>query len=420
MSKDQLINREKIEDAYECIKDSINHTPLNYDPYLSQSYKANIFLKREDLQRVRSFKLRGAYNAIVRRKEKIKNGVVCASSGNHAQGVAYTCNKLNINASIFMPTTTPAQKISQVRFFGGEYVDIQISGDTFDVSANQAREFAKDNAMEFINPFDDVDIIAGQGTLGIEILQDLQKKNIKPDYILIAIGGGGLISGIGSYVKAISPQTQIIGVEAAGSPSMQAAFDAGHPIKLPKIDKFVDGVAVAEVGKITYEVAKKVVDRILRVPEGLVCCSILDLYNKQAIVVEPAGALSVSALEFIKKDITGKNVVCLISGGNSDINRMAEIEERALIYQGHINYFIVHFPQRPGALKEFVNDILGPEDDIILFEYVKRVNLGTGPVILGLYSKNKEEVGNLILRMRSFDQNFLQLGERPQGILSLL
>lgn len=409
-----LITKESVEQAYEVLKDAVSHTPLQHDRYLSEKYQANIYLKREDLQKVRSFKLRGAYYAIKNRPSaELANGVVCASAGNHAQGVAYTCNEIKVQAVIFMPTTTPAQKISQVSFFGGDYVEIKLVGDTFDASAHAAKDYAKENQMAFIDPFDDVDIIAGQGTLALEMMNDLADKNLTADYVLAAIGGGGLISGVSTYVKSVSPDTKVIGVEPTGAPSMQAAFATGHPVRLPRIDKFVDGAAVQEVGKHTFEIAKLFVDRLISVDEGLVCSTILDLYSKQAIVAEPAGALSVAALELLKDEIKGKTVICVISGGNNDINRMAEIEERALMYQGLINYFVVNFPQRPGALKEFVTEVLGPNDDITLFEYTKKVNRGTGPVVLGVLSKQKEDVPGLLVRIEQFDSNFLKLSEHP-------
>lgn len=409
-----IITKQAVEQAYEVLKSAVSHTPLQYDRYLSEKYQANVYLKREDLQKVRSFKLRGAYYAIKNRtKEELANGVVCASAGNHAQGVAYTCNEIKVQAVIFMPSTTPAQKISQVAFFGGDYVNIKLVGDTFDASAQAAKEYAKTNQMAFIDPFDDVDIIAGQGTLAIEMMQDLTQKQVQADVVIAAIGGGGLISGISTYVKAVSPQTKVIGVEPTGAPSMQAAFATGHPVRLPRIDKFVDGAAVQEVGKHTYEIAKLFVDQLLSVDEGLVCSTILDLYSKQAIVAEPAGALSVAALELLKDEIIGKTVVCVISGGNNDINRMAEIEERSLIYQGLINYFVINFPQRPGALREFLNDVLGPDDDITLFEYTKKVNRGTGPVVLGLLSKDKNDVPILLEKMAIFDPNYIRLSEHP-------
>lgn len=408
------VTKEQVQDAYQSFNGAVLHTPLQYDAYLSQKYDAKIYLKREDLQRVRSFKLRGAYYAIHQKSaEELSRGVVCASAGNHAQGVAYSCNERKIPAVIFMPTTTPQQKISQVTFFGGPWVTIQLVGDNFDLSAQAAREYAQAQGMAFIDPFNDEDIIAGQGTVALEIVEDLTAQEITADMVITAIGGGGLISGVSSYLKATTPQTEVIGVEPKGAASMAAAFDAGKPVALDMVDKFVDGAAVKEVGSLNYTHAKAFVDTLTAVDEGLISKTILELYSKQAIVAEPAGALSVAALEEMTEAIKGKTVVCIISGGNNDSSRMAEIEERSLIYQGLMNYFVVHFPQRPGALKEFVNDVLGPNDDITRFEYTKRINRGTGPVVIGILSKQTADVPPLFERIATFDPNRIRLSEEP-------
>lgn len=415
-----LVTRNDVEQAYQLLKSAVAHTPLQYDRYLSEKYQATILLKREDLQKVRSFKLRGAYYAIKQRsKEELANGVVCASAGNHAQGVAYTCREIDVQAVIFMPSTTPQQKVSQVAFFGGDNVTIELVGDTFDASAKAAKAYASSQGMAFIDPFDDPSIIAGQGTLAVEMMKDAQEESYQPDYIFAAIGGGGLISGVSAYAKEVSPITQIIGVEPAGAPSMQKAFDNDGPIALEQLDKFVDGAAVREVGQITYQHAKKFVDRLLTVDEGLICSTILELYSKQAIVAEPAGALSVAALESMKEEIKDKTVICIISGGNNDINRMAEIEERSLIYEGLMNYFVINFPQRPGALKEFVSEVLGPNDDITRFEYTKKINRGSGPVVLGVLSKSTIDVPSLFERIKEFDPSYINLSEN-QSLFTLL
>ncbi|EUJ28455.1 threonine dehydratase [Listeria cornellensis FSL F6-0969] len=368
---DALVSKQDVLDAYDTLKSIVKHTPLEKDYYLSQKYDCNVYLKREDLQWVRSFKLRGAYYAIAQlTEEQLKNGVTCASAGNHAQGVAFTCQKLGVPATIFMPTTTPQQKVSQVRFFGGEFVEVRLTGDTFDASAYSAKKFSEEHNKAFIAPFDDPDIIAGQGTVAVEMLDDLGSESC--DFIFAAIGGGGLVSGVASYVKAVRPDTTIIGVEPSGAPSMAKSLLAGKVINLPKIDKFVDGAAVKQVGQLTYKHCAQLVDEVMEVDEGEVCSTILDMYTKQAIVAEPAGALSVAALNHFRPQIKGKNVVCIVSGGNNDINRMQEIEERSLVFEGLKHYFIVNFPQRPGALREFVNDVLGPYDDITKFEYTKK------------------------------------------------
>ena len=401
----------KIDAAHLVLKDVVRHTPLEHDVYLSQKYNCNVYLKREDLQTVRSFKLRGAYYAISRLSKKQREfGVTCASAGNHAQGVAYTCDRLQMKAVIFMPTTTPNQKVSQVRFFGGKYIEIMLVGDTFDACSKAAKDYTETHQMTFIPPFDSEDIIAGQGTVAVEILED---ADVKMDYVVATIGGGGLISGVGSYLHEKSPDTKVIGVEPLGAASMHAALQAGEVVKLPVIDKFVDGAAVAEAGKLTYGYCRKFVDDIFLVPEGQVCTTILEMYTKLAIVAEPAGALSVSALEQLKPQIEGKNVVCIVSGGNNDINRMKEMEERSLMFEGLQHYFIVNFPQRAGALKEFISLVLGPQDDITKFEYTKKVNRGQGPVIIGILLKDKADYNVMLKRLAGYDSNYIPVNDNP-------
>ncbi|MDU2099281.1 MAG: threonine ammonia-lyase IlvA, partial [Staphylococcus sp.] len=331
MTVKTTLNAKDVDNAYLRIKDVVKETPLQFDLYLSQKYDCNVYLKREDLQWVRSFKLRGAYNAIsVLTSEAKEKGITCASAGNHAQGVAYTAKALNLKAVIFMPVTTPLQKVNQVKFFGSKNVKIILTGDTFDDCLKEALIYTEQNHMTFIDPFNNVDTIAGQGTLAKEILNQSSNDSITFDYLFAAIGGGGLISGISTYMNQYSPQTKIIGVEPSGASSMYESVVVQNKIvTLDHIDKFVDGASVARVGDITYDIAKKFVDDYIQVDEGAVCSTILDMYSKQAIVAEPAGALSVSALEQYKEKIKGKTVVCVVSGGNNDINRMKEIEERS-------------------------------------------------------------------------------------------
>ncbi|RJY79381.1 threonine ammonia-lyase [Listeria monocytogenes] len=417
---DLLVTEEDVEKAYEVLKSVVKHTPLEYDFYLSEKYHCNVYLKREDLQRVRSFKLRGAFYAISRlSEEQLEKGVVCASAGNHAQGVAYTCKRMTVPATIFMPTTTPQQKVSQVKFFGGSNVEVVLVGDTFDASATAAKEFAAAHGQTFIPPFDDPDIIAGQGSLAVEMVKDLNKAHEQADYVFAGIGGGGLISGVATYLKAKSPITKIIGVEPDGAPSMTAALKQNQVVTLDKIDKFVDGAAVKEVGGLTFQHAKVLVDEVTTVSEGAVCSTILDMYTKQAIVAEPAGALSVAALEDYREEIKDKTVVCIVSGGNNDINRMQEIEERSLLHEGLKHYFIVNFSQRPGALKEFVNDVLGPHDDITKFEYTKKVNRGNGPVIIGVLLQDKKDYEGLLDRVAAFDPSYIPINDN-QTLYTLL
>lgn len=375
----------------------ISPTPLLENRELSSRYNAKVFLKREDLQIVRSYKIRGAYNKIKSLDaDQLKNGVVCASAGNHAQGVAFSCNHLGIKGHIYMPTTTPKQKIEQVKMFGNGQIEIVLTGDTFDTSNKLAMKFAKENNKTFIHPFDDPKTIEGQATIGLEILQDSKEKI---DYIFVPIGGGGLASGVGAYIKTISPETKVIGVEPAGAAGMKASVDNGGVVELDKVDKFVDGAAVKKVGEYTYDICKEVLDDIVVVPEGAVCTTILELYNKSAIVVEPAGALSITALRFYADKIKGKSVVCIVSGSNNDIARSEEIKEKSLLYEGLKHYFIVRFPQRSGALLTFIKDVLGPNDDITHFSYTKKINKEMGPAIIGIEVTDPKNFDSLVERM---------------------
>lgn len=421
MTVKTTLNAKDVDNAYLRIKDVVKETPLQFDLYLSQKYACNVYLKREDLQWVRSFKLRGAYNAIsVLTSEAKEKGITCASAGNHAQGVAYTAKALNLKAVIFMPVTTPLQKVNQVKFFGSKNVKIILTGDTFDDCLKEALIYTEQNHMTFIDPFNNVDTIAGQGTLAKEILNQSSNDSITFDYLFAAIGGGGLISGISTYMNQYSPQTKIIGVEPSGASSMYESVVVQNKIvTLDHIDKFVDGASVARVGDITYDIAKKFVDDYIQVDEGAVCSTILDMYSKQAIVAEPAGALSVSALEQYKEKIKGKTVVCVVSGGNNDINRMKEIEERSLLYEEMKHYFILNFPQRPGALKEFVNDVLGPQDDITKFEYLKKTSQNTGTVIIGIQLKNHDDLNQLKINVHDFDPSNIYINENKM-LYSLL
>ncbi len=405
----------KVEDiliASQRLKNVCVHTPLEYNHLLSEKYGCDIHLKREDLQTVRSFKIRGAYNTICSLpEEERKRGVVCASAGNHAQGVAYSCRHLGIPGKVFMPTTTPRQKINQVKHYGGEFVEVILTGDTFDDSFHQAMKYVEEHQMAFIHPFDDYRTIVGQGTIGIEILNDLEQP---PDYVFVTIGGGGLISGVSSYIKSVYPETKVIGVESAGAQSMKESLKNGQVVTLEDIEPFVDGAAVKQVGDLTFKICLEKVDEVIAVPEGKVCTTILNLYNQHAIVVEPAGALAVSALDFFQELIRGKNVVCIISGGNNDIDRMQEIKERSLIYEGLKHYFIINFPQRAGALREFLDDVLGENDDITRFEYTKKNNKDNGPALVGIELKNREDYASLIERMNKKGFPYIEINKDPQ------
>ena len=388
-----------IEKAAGILEEILEPTPLQLNHRLSVSYDAEVYLKREDLQTVRSYKIRGAYNKIRSLSpDVLKYGIVCASAGNHAQGVAFSCNKLQIMGSIYMPTTTPRQKIDSVKMFGKEYVDIVLTGDTFDAANAAAVEYAKRSGKTFIPPFDDQKIIEGQGTIGLEISRQMKTPL---DYIFIPIGGGGLASGVGAFIKQTWPDTKIIGVEPAGAACMKASIDNGYPTELESINKFVDGAAVKKAGQLTYGVCKDVLDDVILVPEGAVCTTIIEMYNKNAIVVEPAGALSVAALRQYADKIKGKRVGCIISGSNNDIIRMEEIREKSMIYEGLKHYFIVNFPQRPGAILSFIRDIIGPTDELVYIQYIKKTNKEDGPALIGIEVASKDDYHALIKRMEA-------------------
>ncbi|TFF40723.1 threonine ammonia-lyase IlvA [Mucilaginibacter psychrotolerans] len=384
------------EAAYERLKSVVRHTPLEHNERLSEKYECEIYLKREDLQIVRSYKLRGAYNMISRlNTEQLSRGVVCASAGNHAQGVAFSCKKLGTRGVIFMPEITPKQKVKQTEMFGNGNVELVLVGDTFDDCLREALIYTEAHGMTFIPPFDNEQIIEGQGTVGVEIFEDLPEV----EAVIMPVGGGGLAAGAGTYLKQQNPDILLIGVEPDGAPSMWTAIEKGEPVTLKTIDRFVDGAAVKRVGEKTFLLCRDVLDDMLTVPEGKVCTTILKLYNEDAIVVEPAGALSVTALDAVKDQIKGKNVVCVISGGNNDIERMQEIKEKSLLYEGLKHYFIVRFPQRPGALKLFVSNVLGPGDDITRFEFIKKNSKENGPALVGIELKNAADYPALLARM---------------------
>jgi threonine dehydratase len=402
--------------AYERLKDVVKHTPLEYNERLSEKYECKIYLKREDLQIVRSYKLRGAYNLIAQlSQEQLDKGVVCASAGNHAQGVAYSCKKKGIKGIIYMPEITPKQKVKQTEMFGNGNVELVLTGDTFDDCLREALIYTKEHDVEFIPPFDDYRTIEGQGTVGVEVLQDL--PNI--DVAIMPIGGGGLAAGMGTYLKQKLPNITLIGVEPEGAPSMLTSINNGENTALTDIDRFVDGAAVKRVGDKTFAICREILDDMLTVPEGKVCTTILKLYNEDAIVVEPAGALSVTALDACREQTKGKTVVCVISGGNNDIDRMQEIKEKSLLYEGLKHYFIVRFPQRPGALKLFVNNVLAPGDDITRFEFIKKNSKENGPALVGIELKNAEDYPALLERMAEHRFEVIELN-RDQTLFEYL
>lgn len=393
-----------IEQAAERLQGVVERTPLQFNKRLSALYGAKIYLKREDLQEVRSFKIRGAYNKISSlTPEERKRGVVCASAGNHAQGVAWSCNALKIKGAIFMPAISPNQKVDRVRHFGDGYVDVILTGNTFDEALAAAQEYEKKHNAVFVHPFNDEVVVAGQGTIAKEIYEKLERE---VDVVVACLGGGGLVSGIASYLKEVDPKVKIYGAEPLGAAEMYASIQAGKLVTLDKIDTFVDGAAMKATGQVTFDIVKNLVDGIKVIPEGRVCVEMVDLYQNEGIVVEPAGALAVSALDQLGKSIKGKTVVCIISGGNNDLLRYPEVLERSLVYKGLKHYFILEFAQKPGQLRNFLDNALGKNDDIVRFEYVKKTNKEKGPALVGIELKNKDDLEPLKNRMTKIGLNF--------------
>lgn len=406
---DMLIKLANIYQARVRLKGVAETTPLLYSPRLSDQFDCQVYLKREDLQVVRSYKIRGAYNKMATlSQEQLDKGVVCASAGNHAQGVAFACQAMKVKGRIYMPAVTPQQKVRKVELFGKSFVDVILTGDTFDDAYAEAMRACELDKLTFVHPFDDEKVIEGQATVGVEILEDCDRP---VDYIFAAVGGGGLIAGVGSYFKQMSPATRIIGVEPAGAPAMYESLKKGEVVVLDQIDSFVDGAAVRKVGNLTFSIARQVVDDMLVTPEGKVCSVILQLYNEEGIVVEPAGALAIAALDQYREQIKGKTVVCVVSGSNNDISRSEEIKERSLLYEGLKHYFIIRFPQRAGALRDFLNHVLGPNDDITQFEYTKKSNREFGPALVGIQVQRREDYEALLARMDQHRINYQPLND---------
>jgi threonine dehydratase len=397
-----------IEDAERRLHGVVATTPLEASARLSEIYEANILIKREDMQGVRSFKIRGAYNKIASLSaEERTRPVVCASAGNHAQGVASACARLKIRGTIFMPRITPTQKVERVEQFGGELVEIRLAGDSYDEASLAAEAYSAQTGAIFVHPFDDTATIAGQGTVGKEI-HDATGADVGA--VLVPIGGGGLAAGVASYMKARNPAVRIIGAEPAGSPSMYESLRQGRVVTLGELHTFVDGAAVRTVGQLTFELCRRYLDRVVVVPEGRICTTMIELYQNEGIITEPAGALSIAALEDLAAEIKGKTVVCILSGGNNDILRYPEIMERSLVYRGRKHYFIIEFAQKPGQLRQFVDDALGPTDDIVRFEYIKKTNKERGAALVGIELKDKADLEPLLERMGRIQLNFRRLG----------
>ncbi|AKU17501.1 threonine ammonia-lyase IlvA [Luteipulveratus mongoliensis] len=404
------VTADQVDDAAARIAAAIAPTPTQRNDRLSRATGCEVWLKREDLQPVRSYKLRGAFNLISRLSEEdAAAGVVCASAGNHAQGVAFACAALGVHARIYLPRTTPRQKRERVAAIGGDSVDIVIEGDYFDQSSSASLAYARTSGRTLVPPFDAPDVIAGQGTAVREMVAQLGKV---PDVLVVPVGGGGLLAGSLAWLRDRHAGVRVIGVEPEGAPSLTAAMTAGHPVDLGEVDPFVDGAAVGRVGDLTFDLIRQEAPQVATIPEGQVCVEMLDLYQEDGIIAEPAGALATAALSSDLGIPAGSVVVCMLSGGNNDVSRYAEVVERALVHEGRKHYFLVDFPQEPGALRHFLDEVLGPDDDITLFEYVKRSNRETGPALVGIELGSPRDLDALIRRM---DAGPLRIERLPPG-----
>ncbi|MGK2881449.1 MAG: threonine ammonia-lyase IlvA [Mycobacterium sp.] len=381
------------------ISSVVARSPLQLSERLSHATGATVYLKREDLQVVRSYKLRGAYNLLMQLSEaELASGVVCSSAGNHAQGFALACKSMGVHGRVYVPAKTPKQKRDRIRYHGGEFIELIVGGSTYDLAAAAALDDVARTGATLVPPYDDLRTMAGQGTIAAEILAQL---DVEPDLVIVAVGGGGCISGITTYLTERTSRTQVLGVEPAGAAAMLAALAAGGPVTLTEVDQFVDGAAVARAGERPFQVlaAAGEMVSVTAVDEGAVCTAMLDLYQNEGIIAEPAGALSVAGMT--ETDIVpGSTVVCLISGGNNDVSRYGEVLERSLVHLGLKHYFLVDFPQEPGALRRFLDGVLGPNDDITLFEYVKRNNRETGEALVGIEMGSASDLAGLLARMR--------------------
>ncbi|CAN5441484.1 threonine ammonia-lyase [soil metagenome] len=393
-----------IDAAAERISSAVTLSPLQYSDRLSQAVGAEVFLKREDLQVVRSYKLRGAYNLLMQlTPEEKAAGVVCSSAGNHAQGFALACRSMGIRGRVYVPAKTPKQKRDRIRYHGGEFIELIVGGATYDLAAEAARDDVARSGATLVPPYDDLRTMAGQGTIAVELLNQLDRE---PDLVIVPVGGGGCISGITTYLASRTTGTAVLGVEPAGAAAMVAALAEGKPVTLQDVDQFVDGAAVARAGALPFAALASAGDMvsITTVDEGAVCTAMLDLYQNEGIIAEPAGALSVAGL--LEAEITpGSTVVCLISGGNNDVSRYGEVLERSLVHLGLKHYFLVDFPQEPGALRRFLDEVLGPNDDVTLFEYVKRNNRETGEALVGIELGSAADLDGLLARMSSSDMH---------------
>jgi threonine dehydratase len=396
--------------AAQALRELFPPTPLQRNAFLSERYGADIWLKREDLSPVRSYKIRGAFNAMRKRltADPDQAHFVCASAGNHAQGMAFACAHFGVKGTVFMPVTTPAQKIDKTRVFGGEHVEIRLVGDFFDETLAAARVFCAEAGAHFLPPFDDPHVIEGQASVAVEMLQELGGP---PDVLVLPVGGGGLSAGMTRYLAAARAACEVVLVEPCGGPSLTAALGAGHPVDVPITDTFVDGAAVARIGNLTFEALKTVAPaQVHLAPENRICVTIQEMLNHEGIVLEPAGALSLDVLPEIADRIAGRRVVCVTSGGNFDFERLPEVKERAMRYRGLKKYFILRLPQRPGALRDFL-ELLGPDDDIARFEYLKKSARNFGSVLIGIEAKDAASFPALFERIAARGFAFRDISE---------
>jgi threonine dehydratase len=405
--RSQPLSAADIDDAAQRIAAVVTPTPLQLSDRLSEITGATVYLKREDLQVVRSYKLRGAYNLLVQLSaEELAAGVVCSSAGNHAQGFAYACRTLGVHGRVYVPAKTPKQKRDRIRYHGGEYIDLIVGGSTYDLAAEAARQDVERTGATLVPPYDDLRTMAGQGTIAVEVLAELGLTVKEPDLVVVPVGGGGCIAGITTYLAERTSNTAVLGIEPAGAAAMMAALAAGEPVTLDHVDQFVDGAAVSRAGALPYAALAAAGDMvsITTVDEGAVCTAMLDLYQNEGIIAEPAGALSVAGL--LEADVEpGSTVVCLISGGNNDVSRYGEVLERSLVHLGLKHYFLVDFPQEPGSLRRFLDEVLGPNDDVTLFEYVKRNNRETGEALVGIQLGSAADLDGLMARLRASEMH---------------
>lgn len=412
-----MLSLEKIQDAVNTLEGIVEKTPIQRSIRLSEKHNCNIYFKREDIQKCRSFKVRGAYNSVSKLDDEQKElGVVCASAGNHAQGIAYACSKLGIKGTIFLPGNTPKQKRRRISAIGGQWAEQIVVEGNFDLANKKAFEKAENEKMVYVHPYDNENTIAGQATIGYEIDKTFPEDI---EVILIPAGGGGLLAGVAYWIKHHRPNTRVVAVEPSGAACVKKAMQEGKPVQLDKVDTFVDGTAVGKMGEIPFEIIKEYVDEFVTVPEGAVCAEMLEMYQTDGIIAEPAGALASAAIPFLSKKPTG-NVVCIVSGGNNDLSRYAEIMERAAVYEGYRRYFLVSFPQQPGALRVFLEDVLQAGEDIVYFQYIKKNNRESGPALVGLDLQDPEDIVSLRERMENCILHIEELSQDSEILRMLI